>query len=140
MSMSAGFIAEITLIILITFLLPFIFRLGFERITRARSQRLPRPGERRHFEWVRTERNRAIRLPQDADLGKIDPVPDEPAQVDSSIEINGNSFKLESPERRVTRAEFDEMMPQPNTMWARIGAQRKDASMRSDDKPADDFT
>jgi hypothetical protein len=135
--MIAGYLFDAIILIIVVIAVPFGLLCGIERVSRSRSQRLPNPDVRRHFDWARTGKNRAVRLPSDADLGKIDPIPIETARLESSIEIKGAGFQSLWSDRRVTRAEFDEIMPEPNEVWTRIGARPQDASMRTDDMASD---
>jgi hypothetical protein len=135
--MNASHLVDAIFLIVIAFALSFAFLRGIERVKQSRRQRLPKPAVRRYFDWVRTVRNRAIRLPSDSDAYKIDPAPPETVRVDTSIEIKGASFQQFSLDRRVTRAELVEIMPEPNVAWARIGARHRDASLRADDKATD---
>jgi hypothetical protein len=135
--MNPGHLADAIFLILVAFAFPFGLLCAIERFKHSRRQRLPKPEVRRHFDWSATGRNRAIRLPADADLGKIDPIQAETLRVETSIEISGAGFQRLSPDRRVTRAEFGEIMPEPNEVWARIGARHQDASLQSDDKAVD---
>jgi len=135
--MNPSHLADAIFLMLVAFAFPFGLLCAIERLKQSRRQRLPTPEVRRNFDWRGTGRNRAIRLPSDADLGKIDPIQAETGRVETSIEIKSAGFQRLSPDRRVTRAEFDEIMPEPNEMWARIGVRRQDASLQSDDKAAD---
>src|SRR5215207_7207285 len=119
--MNPSHLADAIFLMLVAFAFPFGLLCAIERLKQSRRQRLPTPEVRRNFDWRGTGRNRAIRLPSDADLGKIDPIQAETGRVETSIEIKSAGFQRLSPDRRVTRAEFDEIMPEPNEMWARIG-------------------
>jgi hypothetical protein len=135
--MDASHLADAIFLIVIAFAFPFGFIRGIERVKQSRRQRLPKPEVRRQFDWANSGRNRAIRLRSNFEADKIDPVQVETVRHDTSIEIKGVGFQQLSPDRRVTRAEFIEIMPEPNDVWARIGARHRGASMQTDDKATD---
>ena len=135
--MNASHLVDAIFLIFIAFAFPFGLLCVIERVKQSRWQRLPKPEVRRQFDRESTRRHRAIRMPTDADRGKIEPIQMETVRVETSIEIKGAGFQKLSPDRRVTRAEFDEIMPEPNEIWARIGARHQDASFQADDKAAD---
>jgi hypothetical protein len=137
--MELGFLFELAILIAVALGFVLSARGLGERVFLSRHQQLPQLDRSRDFDWRRLRRRRqlAVRLPSNADSGKLEPGQSRELEIIASIEVHGARADAVSPERRVYKSDFRDILFMRKGVWIRIGARKRDSSLHFSDDATD---
>jgi hypothetical protein len=130
--MELGLIFELAFLIVVA-LGFFVSARGLgARVFLSRQQQLPHVDRPRDFDWrrLRKRRNLAIRLPSNADSGKLEPIHARDIGIQPSVEVHAGRADTFSHDRRVNRTDYREILLRSKGAWIRIGARTMDVPLQ----------
>ena len=130
--MELGLIFELAILIVVALGLFVSARVLGGHVFLSRQQQLPQVDRPREFDWrrLRNRRNLALRLPSNADSGKLEPMHARDIRIQSSIEVHAARTDRFSHESRVNKTDYREILLRPKGVWIQISARTMDAPMQ----------